>query len=348
MSCCLRVAPRAAAPRAGALLQATSTTLGAADADVIMGTWDYKWPLGSVIRVAFQRPAGFTPEDFQAARAAVQAIAERWHDDKAAIRFDFSTPDFDVPATRGEKVHPRQRSDNLGGSWREYDVLVSLAPLPLTLEDTITEENPFQDVFLPLSQLGTYARRIDYGTPTLFVGPMHQNFESLAAYYSEPLAQNMVLHEFGHALGLAHEHQNPILRKKLGLEEGDYDLAKARELLITRLGVPEAKLPPLNPADPADPTTLFLRSHLELSWPGNPRFSDWRTDSDTFESVMTVPYHACALKPEAAERLKIESCDCGADSCDSYKAALFDRPTSADRAFLAEMYPAPSQAGTAP
>jgi hypothetical protein len=181
---------------------------------------------------------------------------------------------------------------------------------------------------------------VDYGTPTLFVGPMHRNFASLASYYSEPLAQTMVLHEFGHALGLAHEHQNPEFRTRFGLGEGDYDLEKARQLLIQRLGVPAATLPPLNPADPEDPTTQFLQSHLGQTWPGNLRFSDWRDDSKTlFDSVMTVPYHTCALKPEAASRLGLEPCACDAAGCSSYNNALFPAPTGSDRRFLAQMYP---------
>lgn len=308
----------------------------------IMGTWDYKWPLGSVLRVAFQRPAGVDAGDFVATRQAVREIAERWHDPRAAISFSFDAPDFEVPAKKSGQEHPRRRSEIVGRDWREYDLLVSLTPLPLTLEDTITDEEPLQDVFLPFSQIGTYARRSDYGVPTLFVGPM-KNSPRLADYYQEPLAQTMVLHEFGHALGLAHEHQNPLMRASLGLSADDYDLHKAWELLIHRLGVPEAKLPKPDIGDQDHLTTTFLNSHLGQTWPGNLRFSDWRGDSEVlFESVMTVPYHTCALKPAAAERLGLPPCGCGARGrCDAYDKALFVKPTLSDKAFLSRMYPAP-------
>jgi hypothetical protein len=91
-----------------------------------------------------------------------------------------------------------------------------------------------------------------------------------------------------------------------------------------------------------------LKSHLEEKWPGNRRFSDWRKDSETlFESVMTVPYHTCALKPEAAARMNLPSCGCGAGECVTYTGALFTTPTASDLDFLAEMYPARPQAAEA-
>jgi hypothetical protein len=53
------------------------------------------------------------------------------------------------------------------------------------------------------SVIGTTAKNIPKNQPTM-------NFGWLTAGVSEDEARRVILHEFGHALGLIHEHQNPI------------------------------------------------------------------------------------------------------------------------------------------
>ncbi len=312
----------------------------------IMGTWDYKWAIGTRIRVAFQGLPSPDPE-FDAAKRIIQDVAARWNN-VAAIGFVFLDQDFPAPSVIQGERHPQRRSDVSSEPWRDYDVLVSLEPLPLTLVDPLAEHPEPRRIFLPYSELGTYARRLDFGTPTMFIGPMPSKSGGLADYYREPRAQAMVLHEFGHALGLAHEHQSPNARAALQLTADDYDLDKARLLMIRRLGVPESELPEIKRDKDTgeikanDPTALFLRSHLGLTWPGNQRFSDWRQYSEKrLDSVMAVPYHGCALKSESASRCGISCCNCNCDDrCHDYETALRGEPTDADRAFLRLMYPA--------
>lgn len=300
----------------------------------IMGTWDYKWPLGSKVRVAFQRPANVSPNDYAEAKGIIRDLAKTWHTERAAIWFDFDSPDvradFDPPEQKNGSRHPQRRSPINHYDWREYDILVSLEPLPFDLVDTISGKR--ERVFLPFSQLGTYARRVDYGTPTMFLGPVTA-VESLAAYYrTARVARTTVVHEFGHALGLAHEHQSPSFRGNLELTAADYDLERARVLLIQHFGVPEAELE-------RPDTNAFLESHLVQTWPGNRRFSDWREYlAPELDSVMSVPYHDCSLKPATAKRLGLHVCS-GTAACDRYAAALADNPTASDLAFVAQMYP---------
>jgi serralysin len=52
------------------------------------------------------------------------------------------------------------------------------------------------------SYLGTYCRKIDKTLPTM-------NYGWLTPASSDDELRRVVLHEFGHALGLIHEHQNP-------------------------------------------------------------------------------------------------------------------------------------------
>lgn len=296
----------------------------------IMGTWDYKWPLGSKVRVAFQRPKACKPSDFKKAKATIIELAKGWHDKRAAIEFDFSAPDFEPPDD-GRTPEPQRRSDISGTTWRSYDVLVSLEQLPVTIDDPITIDPPPQTVFLPFAQLGTYARRVDFGTPTMFVGPIHE-VASLAEHYAtDPVARTMVVHEFGHALGLAHEHQSPKFRAALQLTADSYDIKKIDRLLKENLGIPEETLRDAEEGG-------FFQSHLQQVWPGNERFSDWRQYVKGSQSVMSVPYHDCSLKPAVAKKLGLHQCPRNGP-CTHYEASLFDKPTASDLAFLRAMYP---------
>jgi hypothetical protein len=337
MSCCTRAHDPSHAHRSHARGAALPGPLASKnDFGPIMGTWDFKWPEGTNIRVAFQDPgesgqslAGpwkFSARDRAAAKQAVLELASRWHTGQDKLRFVArdSTGDFEPSERKGDEPHPQHRSPLGEQPWRDYDILVSLEPLPLAREDTIGEKG-VETIFLPQSEIGTYARRVDFGTPTLFLGPMPSYRGDLAAYYAQPLAQMMVVHEFGHALGLAHEHQNPRARKALGLTLDAYDLVRARDILVKRFGVREQDLPP-----GAAATNEFLTAHLGLEWPGNLKFSDWRSyePGDKIQSIMSVAYHECALKTPTHQ-------------CDVSKPCvqtLLVAPTDADFAAIVDMY----------
>lgn len=67
------------------------------------------------------------------------------------------------------------------------------------------------------SVLGTSCRNIAAGQPTM-------NFGWLSADTEDDLLRGVVLHEFGHAIGLVHEHQSPATRIR-------WDKATVRESL---------------------------------------------------------------------------------------------------------------------
>lgn len=337
MSCCTRAHDTSHAHRPHARGTAAPASLASKSAfGPIMGTWDFKWPEKTNIRVAFQDagesgqslagPWKYSAQDRAAAKEAVMKLAFKWHAHQDKLRFVpiNGTGDFEPSERKGDETHPQHRSPLGEQPWRDYDVLVSLEPLPLVREDTIGEKG-VETIFLPQSEIGTYARRVDFGTPTMFLGPMPGHSGELAAYYEQPLAQMMVMHEFGHALGLAHEHQNPKARKALGLTLDAYDLSRAREILVHRFGVRSEDLPP-----GAAATEEFLTAHLGLEWPGNLQFSDWRhyEKGDPIQSIMSVAYHECALKTPTHPCKVSEPC----------LKTLLQEPTDADFAAIVEMY----------
>lgn len=115
---------------------------------------DYKWPVGSTIKVKFV--GGST-----ALQQKVRAVAERWTGPGVAnLKLNF------VPSGDADIRVAFQQGD---GSW---------------------------------SYIGTYCKNIPQNQATM-------NYGWLTDGSSEDELQRVVLHEFGHALGLIHEHQNP-------------------------------------------------------------------------------------------------------------------------------------------
>ena len=116
---------------------------------------EYRWPIGSTIRIRFL-------EGQTALRERVRLAAERWiAPGLAKLQFSWvGSGDADVRIAF-------QEGD---GSW---------------------------------SYIGTYARQIPKSESTM-------NFGWLDGASSDREVREVVLHEMGHAVGLIHEHQNPL------------------------------------------------------------------------------------------------------------------------------------------
>ena len=183
----------------------------------ISGTWDFKWPQRKTIRFAFQA----LPTDDAAIMPSLDylidkyiGICEKWLARRPSIYFDFSLRTTPLPApVKANGIQDARSPDAVPRV--EYDVLVSFASTPLRVLDP----NPtyVTTVTGQLSVLGSYARRINYGTPTTLVGPNRENIpasKALGDYFDDPIFTHIVLHEVGHVLGIPHQHQNPLYRNR--------------------------------------------------------------------------------------------------------------------------------------
>ncbi len=95
--------------------------------------------------------------------------------------------------------------DRVKGVAREW-IGAKMANLHLDFKPVTEKKTDIRIAFVQgdgsWSHLGTYCRQIPEPQPTM-------NFGWIDANSSETELRSVVLHEFGHALGLIHEHQNP-------------------------------------------------------------------------------------------------------------------------------------------
>jgi len=279
----------------------------------VFGTWDFKWPQGTVIKVAFQAPpeSELTGGEFDKVKGEVKALAERWlaplGDKSPNISFNFGVKDMPAPGAIGSAKSGE-------GPVREYDVLVSLAKLPLV--EPGTKKEPERPVFFPKSQLGSYACREDYGVPTVYLGPLQSYQGTLVNYLTTPEFKYSVIHEFGHVLGLAHEHQNP--RVVVAWKSA----AKIADIIGKATGV-KLEVP-------------FVEIDIIHKWPASQigeeiLFSDWREPPPNvgghpqFNSVMVTPMWRSFLEGEPDDEQPLPD--------------VSTVPTEGDRRQLAVMYP---------
>lgn len=312
---------RAAPSAPGALARG----LGAADGDhprehEISGTWDFKWPLGSELRVAFQKPPGTMQVSADAFRQAVHHVigyAKRWQLPRGLQLTFLDDPAQFLEPPLGEKhsLTDQHRSafDPATARRVRYDILVSMQDLPLRRVDPFRAlGQEIDDVLFPVSELGSYARRTDYGAPTMYIGRFGRMLEHdfLSYYAHHPLAQHVTVHEFGHALGIPHMHQHPdlILPQENG-EEIPSERAKYRQLDQARAEfyrpAPEVQ-EVISRALGIQVTPETVSDHLVEVFRGNKAFSDWvqLTPEDraahqqeaSLPSVMTLPLYAACTK----------------------------------------------------
>jgi len=299
----------------------------------VYGTWDFKWPQGTVIQVAFQDWAGgygdsaldrieFAPTDeekrlldrhtgYGRLTRIVECLARRWLIQGPNIEFAFQhLPD---PASGQPPPEPPP----------DYDVLVSLAPLPAfqTREELLPgggTEPRHKKYFLPGSELGRYAQRIDHGVPTTYLGKRQYLTASAAEYFSSPEFRHWVVHEFGHVLGLPHEQQNPNLAGKIQLKETD-ELVR---ILRTALGYPTGAT--------QDITAAEIEEEIIRPWPALPGapYCDFRTyrENDPTDDTSSVMFHLYW------QRLL-------AGGSENAPARFHERPLARDLDAVGRMYP---------
>jgi hypothetical protein len=239
--CVVGCVPSTAAPEPLPLVNLASFSLrnGSAAKPPITGTLDFKWPKGSTIRVKLLRPSALDDATWAKLSEKVQRLARSWLLG-VPLEFEFGNDDG-------------------------YDALVDMSPLdpPRQRRDELVD--------LPLADLGVYCQRRPLNEPTMFVGePKGLKFAAPqvhqidGAYYDSAAFDHIVLHEFGHLLGLPHLHQHPAWKGKIfaGGASGLIDTIKA-QMGIT---VDES----------------YVASHLQAPWPGQEQdFSEWPDVSET-------------------------------------------------------------------
>lgn len=273
----------------------------------VAGTWDFKWPLDTEIRVAFQQPPTEPSiPDFDRAKTIVQGYFADWFAavPKMKLTYRFVNPDLDPPFGAENSLTDQHRStfkpqDPLD---RPYDVLISLQNLPVVRVDPFQSSGALhRDVQFPDADLGTFALHADYGAPTAYLGrfqgwrDLHKD-GSLVNYLESPLGKHITLHEIGHILGLPHIHQHPNLLGDTILTPEQL-LEQRRDHFRTESDIQRRFITPLG----EPPGIQLIFQNIIEPWPGSSEFSDWveftpdeRRDYRErafLDSIMSHPYY---------------------------------------------------------
>lgn len=317
------------------------------DDNRVFGTWDFKWPQRSQIDVRFLAPSkaqlaalsDFTvpkflqlsdderkilasggAEPFGLLTRLVECLARRWLSGPA------KNANVTLSFVHDELVIPKDQL-NADSPVYGYDVLVSLDDLPLDRSGRRAQEQGFNgDQFLPGSELGRYAERVDYGVATTYLGKREQYAGSSLDYFSSEEFVHWCVHEFGHVFGLPHEHQNPKvfnrIRKSL-----HRDPAKITEILAKALGTETTKNEKI--------TRDEVEAEITTAWPvvkdrDTIQYSDFRDDEGG-----PVPDDRSSVMFHIFWQRLIEGGD--PNAAPHYLTA----PTEGDLKHLASMYPNP-------
>jgi hypothetical protein len=347
----------------------------------ITGTFDFRWPRGSTIRVAFQDcqnskalpklvdkvreafeawgvgkviradgpnlayaivqelfPAGgqVTQDLLQEEADRVRQItAAEMRDRKAVAQLAGDAERFAAVAAHATEAGPSNAAHlaGVGAAVLDYDVLISFAPMPVVIPGSDFLENAARALVYAQSDLGSYAKREDLGLPTSYLGrpstfKVDQEVGDLdLAWLNSSEGTFTIMHEVGHILGLAHEHQNP----KRHLTEKVYrPYPQILEILTLR-----EMAPIYHDFIERELTTPFADPE------GSQTFSQWRDPTDAeraggpIGSVMVEPIYRCMLLYREANHDCLRQADC------LFEDAYYDQlqhPTDSDRRQLLQLY----------
>jgi hypothetical protein len=327
-----------------------------ADRERIFGTWDFKWPRGKVIRVAFQRipeSSEVSEDQFIELIGRVEEFADRWNGKGNPLSLSFLRKREEwLPAPAGQEGDGGESTPDKN-RYVEYDVLVSLAPLPITFdyEQKVAPEDasalwqvqklPRVKQVFPTSQLGRFALRADYGVPTVFLGRPERTTEvqpkkllgdnpgealtrltrilptraqTIADYFTDDTGE----FESNVVHEFGHVLGLPHLHQSPVARPRWRSLLELRERIGFGTGV--------------EVGDDFVKAQVLLTWPatasedGGVRFSDWHAPErddlgdPKLNSVMNHPLHDFLLAEGKIDLIRAKD------------------PTDLDRKFLAAMY----------
>lgn len=284
----------------------------------IAGTWDFKWPLRSKIRIAFQLgpkadvgERAIEDRDYLEGIRIVTSYIDEWkhvlQQHEIQLELQVQETHFEAPLGVTNSATDQYRSPFLPEDpiAKPYDVLISLRDLPIPVVDPLASFGAMtEEIIFPSAELGAYNRRADFGTPSVYLGRFGrfvEDYPSLSKYLDTRLGKHIVMHELGHVLGLPHIDQSPLLPLRFATELGPkeiwlnrsrnehYKPARAiRDVIEQELGV--------------EPSLRLIQAHLIDPWPGNLSFSDWllfnRLEAEAYlqtrvlPSIMAFPFHS--------------------------------------------------------
>jgi len=305
----------------------------------MFGTWDFKWPQGSQIDVHFQAlppdqlaalsgmglaPAGFSlskaeeqlvnqgPDEFGRLTRVVECLAQRWLEGtNAKIQLVF-THDQPLPL-------------EIASSYRvqDYDVLVSLANLPLGR--TADENAELNGIFLPGSELGRYCQRVDYSVPTTYLG-MRRFYDGAEPYFNSKEFWHWCVHEFGHVLGLPHEHQNPKVHSRI--VDGLKSTSQIQQTLANALGDTKTNTP--NPRITEDE----INEEITRAWPVPMKYEQvLYSDFRDYDEKLPAPDDSSSIMFHIYWQRLLK------DAVGNEPPRFFERPRPGDLAHVRSMYP---------